>query len=124
VDSARVDRWLWSVRLFKTRSAAAAACRAGHVRMNGARVKPAAAVRVGDTVQARVADRMRVVEVARIIHTRVGASVAADCLVDHSPAPPPRQPWSQVAQRDEQAGASPARSVARTAARLTSAVPT
>jgi ribosome-associated heat shock protein Hsp15 len=104
VESTRVDRWLWAVRLFRTRSAAADACRAGHVRMNGARVKPAAAVRVGDSVQARVGDRMRVVEVARIVDRRVGAGAAAECIVDRSPPPPPREPWSPVAQRDRGSG--------------------
>jgi ribosome-associated heat shock protein Hsp15 len=90
MDATRVDRWLWAVRLFKTRSAASDACRAGHVRVNDARVKPAALVHVGDTVRARVNDRERIVEVTRIIQTRVGAPVAAQCLIDHSPPEPPR----------------------------------
>jgi len=46
----RVDSWIWSVRLAKTRSAASGACRAGHVRVNGMRVKPAHSVRAGDEV--------------------------------------------------------------------------
>ncbi|PJT47770.1 RNA-binding protein, partial [Streptomyces albidoflavus] len=46
--SVRVDAWIWAVRLVKTRSAGAAACRAGHVRVNGERAKPAQPVRVGD----------------------------------------------------------------------------
>ena len=98
-----MDRWLWAVRLFKTRSAASEACRAGHVRINDTRVKPAAAVRVGDTIRVRT-DRERIVEVARIIETRVGAPVAADCLVDHSPPPPPREALAPVALRPRGAG--------------------
>jgi ribosome-associated heat shock protein Hsp15 len=47
----RIDRWLWCARFFKSRSAAAEAVRGGHVRLNGQRVKPAHAVRVGDAVQ-------------------------------------------------------------------------
>jgi ribosomal 50S subunit-recycling heat shock protein len=50
VESVRVDQWLWAVRLFKTRSESTEACRAGHVRVNGAPVKPAAKVHVGDRV--------------------------------------------------------------------------
>lgn len=104
VESTRVDRWLWGVRLFKTRSAATAACRAGHVRVNGARAKPATPVAVGDTVRARAHDRERIVEVARIVEARVGAPVAADCLIDHSPAPPPREARPAVPQRERGAG--------------------
>jgi ribosome-associated heat shock protein Hsp15 len=89
-ESARVDRWLWAVRLFKTRSAAAEACRAGHVRVRGARAKASTPVRVGDSVQVRAGGRLRVVEVARVLDARVGAAEAAACLVDRSPAPPPR----------------------------------
>ena len=51
--SVRLDVWLWSVRIFKTRSEATTACRAGHVRLNGASAKAAQALRVGDTVTVR-----------------------------------------------------------------------
>ena len=95
MDKVRVDRWLWAVRLTKTRSGAAQACRAGHVQVNGARAKPAATVKEGDTVRLRVGDRERVVEVVRPIETRVGVGPAAECLIDRSPPPPPRdhQAW-------------------------------
>ena len=53
VETTRVDRWLWAVRLFKSRAAATEACRGGHVRINGNPAKPAAPVRVGDRVSAR-----------------------------------------------------------------------
>jgi ribosome-associated heat shock protein Hsp15 len=92
MEGTRVDRWLWAVRLVKTRSLAAQACRAGHVQINGARAKPAAPVKVGDTVRARVGGRERVVEVAQLPAGRVGAKLAAACLIDHSP-PPPREPY-------------------------------
>lgn len=87
-DTARVDRWLWAVRLYKTRSDATAACRGGHVKVNGNGVKPAAVVEVGDRVEARVHGIERVVEVAEVIDTRVGAAVAASCFIDHTPPPP------------------------------------
>jgi ribosome-associated heat shock protein Hsp15 len=98
-DKVRVDRWLWAVRLAKTRSGAAQACRAGHVQVNGVRAKPAALVKAGDTVRVRVGERERVVEVARPIQTRVGAELAANCLVDHSPPPPPRDPAARQGLR-------------------------
>jgi ribosome-associated heat shock protein Hsp15 len=47
----RIDRWLWCARFFKSRSAAAEAVRAGHVRLNGERVKPAHAVKIGDALR-------------------------------------------------------------------------
>src|SRR4051812_48040064 len=87
----RIDSWIWSVRLTKTRSMAASACRAGHVRVNGERVKPAHAVRPGDEVRLRHAGRERIVVVRRVVRKRVGAAVAAECFIDNSPPPPDRQ---------------------------------
>jgi ribosome-associated heat shock protein Hsp15 len=98
MDGTRIDRWLWAVRLVKTRSVAAQACRAGHVQVNGVRAKPAAPVKVGDTVQARLGGRERVVEVVRLPGNRVGAGLAAACLVDRSP-PPPRDSFAGVGPR-------------------------
>ncbi|HWC83117.1 MAG TPA: RNA-binding S4 domain-containing protein [Pseudonocardiaceae bacterium] len=103
-ESGRVDSWIWSVRLAKTRSAAATACRAGHVRVNGTRVKPAHVVRPGDEVRVRQEDRDRIVEIVRIISKRVSAPVAAECYVDNSPAPPPRERAVVVAVRERGAG--------------------
>jgi ribosome-associated heat shock protein Hsp15 len=88
VEVTRVDRWLWAVRIYKTRSAATDGCRGGHVKVNGAPAKPATPVRAGDRVEATVHDRHRTLEVTRVIDKRVGASLAADCLVDHSPPVP------------------------------------
>jgi ribosome-associated heat shock protein Hsp15 len=102
--SVRVDSWIWSVRLTKTRSLAASACRAGHVRVNGERVKPAHAVRPGDEVRLRHAGRDRIVVVSRIVRKRVGAGVAAECFVDNSPPPPPREQTVPVALRDRGTG--------------------
>lgn len=104
METSRVDRWLWAVRVFKTRSQATEACRAGHVEINGAKAKPAGTVKVGDTVRARVGSVERVVEVVRLLETRVGAPVAAECLVDHSPPPPPRDPLLEIGRRDRGAG--------------------
>ena len=103
-QTGRVDSWIWSVRLTKTRLAASGACRAGHVRVNGVRVKPAHAVRAGDEVRLRYEGRERVVIVQRIIAKRVGAPVAVECYIDNSPAPPSREEAIPVAVRDRGAG--------------------
>jgi ribosome-associated heat shock protein Hsp15 len=86
-EIARVDKWLWSVRVFKTRSMATEACRAGHVAVNRGVTKPSTTVRVGDVVTIRYGGRDRILEVARVIEKRVGAPIAAECVIDHSPPP-------------------------------------
>ncbi|EPJ36078.1 putative Heat shock protein 15 like protein [Streptomyces afghaniensis 772] len=103
-QTVRVDSWIWAVRLVKTRSLGATACRGGHVRVNGERVKPAHAVRVGDEVRLRHEGRERVVVVTRLIRKRVGAPVAAQCYVDNSPPPPPREAITPAGVRDRGAG--------------------
>jgi ribosome-associated heat shock protein Hsp15 len=104
VDETRVDRWLWAVRLYKSRAAATDACRGGHVRVNDRPAKAAATVRVGDRVSARAHGRDRVFEVVRVIDRRVGAPIAAECIVDHSPPPPPRDLTEPAFARDPATG--------------------
>jgi ribosome-associated heat shock protein Hsp15 len=101
---ARVDAWCWAVRLFPTRSAAGSACRAGHVRVNGERAKPATHVVPGDEVVVRGRERDRVVVVERLVVKRVSAAVAVACYLDRTPAPPPREKVVVVAQRDRGSG--------------------
>ena len=84
-DATRIDSWLTAVRLAKTRPIATGLCEAGHVLVNGSPAKPSTKVRAGDRVEARIADRERIVEVVRPIESRVGATVATTCYVDHSP---------------------------------------
>lgn len=88
-DAVRVDQWLWAVRVFKTRSNAATACRGGHVSVNGRTAKPATAVKVGDRVFVRADRRERDLEVTKLLTKRVGAALAAEHLVDHTPPPDP-----------------------------------
>ncbi|MER7671562.1 S4 domain-containing protein [Kitasatospora sp. NPDC096128] len=102
--SVRLDVWVWSVRLAKTRALAAAACKAGHVRVNGERAKPAQTLKPGDEVRVREEGYERVVVVTKLIRKRVGAAVAAECLVDNSPPRPPREFVAPVFERDRGAG--------------------
>ncbi|HEX7443810.1 MAG TPA: RNA-binding S4 domain-containing protein [Acidimicrobiales bacterium] len=98
-----MDRWLWAVRLYKTRTEATDACRGGHVRVNARPAKAATPVSPGDRVEARVHGHDRVLEVVRIIDKRVSAPLAAACLIDHSPALPPRDETTTF-DRDRGAG--------------------
>lgn len=104
-DSVRADAWTWAVRVYRTRSMASAACKAGHVSVNGAKVKPSHAVKVGDKVEALTPGGPKIYVVKRVIAKRVGAVVAAECVEDHSPPPLPKEERpAVVAQRDPGAG--------------------
>src|ERR1044071_2342156 len=82
-DRLRIDRWLWCARLFKTRSVAAEAVRSGHVRLNGQRVKPAHAVKIGDALTLTLRDDSeRDVRVAAIPARRGPATEAAGTYVE------------------------------------------
>jgi ribosome-associated heat shock protein Hsp15 len=104
MDSTRVDRWLWSVRAFKTRTVATEACKGGHVSVNRAVTKPATTVRVGDLITIRVDGRDRVLEVAEVIDRRVSATRAAECYRDHSLPPPPAARAGPTLVRDRSTG--------------------
>jgi ribosome-associated heat shock protein Hsp15 len=99
----RVDAWLWAVRLFKTRSAATAACRGGRVRVNRATAKASTPLTGGDRVQAFVG-RERILEVVVLIDKRVGSAIAATCFVDHSPPAPPVRRQSPMPVRERGTG--------------------
>ena len=102
--SARIDVWLWSVRQIKSRSAATAACRAGHVRINGEPAKPAQHVRIGDEVRSRVDGFDRHLIIKRILLKRVGAPVARTAYTDISaPRPSPMDAPAGIV-RDRGAG--------------------
>jgi ribosome-associated heat shock protein Hsp15 len=103
-DTGRVDSWLWAVRVLKTRSAATAASKAGHVTVNDERAKPAQTVRVGDIVRVRLDGDERILQVARLIAKRVGAPVAAECYIDLTPPKPPKEERVLTVVRDRGAG--------------------
>ncbi len=102
--SARVDVWLWAVRVYKTRSAATTAIRGGHVRVNGDPVKASYNVKIGDEVRVRIQGFDRILGVERILLKRVGAPLAAEAYEDRTPPPPPREFVAPVVRRDRGAG--------------------
>ena len=73
--SVRIDKWLWAVRLFKTRSLATNACRAGHVTVNSQPVKPSRDVKVNDLIVAKVGEMTRTLKVIALLEHRVGAAL-------------------------------------------------
>ena len=73
----RVDVWLWSVRMFRARSAATTACRGGHVHVDGQRVKAAAKIGAGQEIRVRT------------LPTRAAAPIAQRCYEDLTPPPDP-----------------------------------
>jgi len=82
----RIDKWLWAVRLYKSRSLATAACSAGKVRIADESLKPARSVRVGDIITAATGDITRTVRVTGLLDRRVGAKRVADYMEDLTPA--------------------------------------
>ncbi len=81
----RIDKWLWSVRIFKTRTIATNACKNGRVRINDVPAKPAASVSIGDAVQVHKEGFLFTFKVLKLIEKRVGYSVASQCYEDLTP---------------------------------------
>jgi ribosome-associated heat shock protein Hsp15 len=82
----RIDKWLWAVRFFKTRSLAITACRAGHVKLNGENVKPSHTVKIGQVFSVQNAELTRTVKVIGLLDKRVGAKLVANYMEDLTPA--------------------------------------
>lgn len=81
----RIDKYLWSIRVFKTRSQAADACESGKVKWNGQNVKAARAVAIGDRYEIRAAERQWVIEVTGLLATRKAYTEAIQYYIDHTP---------------------------------------
>jgi ribosome-associated heat shock protein Hsp15 len=87
-DRSRIDTWLKLVCLFKHRSDATEACKGGHVKINGQRVKPAATVKAGDVVEFYAGSHFRRVVVQDLPVTNVSKEVARTMYVDETPVQP------------------------------------
>jgi len=85
-ESVRIDLWAWSVRLFKSRNAAAAACKKNQLLINGQRCRAAKLVRVGDEISIREGLLTRIFQVKGILKRRVGAKEVSSFLADLTPA--------------------------------------
>lgn len=77
---ARLDKWLWAARIYKTRTLAADACKNGRVAINGAQAKPSRTVKVGDKVDVKKSPITYTFRVKQPIEKRVGAKLLPDVL--------------------------------------------
>ncbi len=84
-QTVRVDKWLWSVRVYKTRSQASEGCKSGRVRVNDEIAKPSTKLVIGDRVEARLKERTTIYVVVALLEKRVGAALAVEAYDDHSP---------------------------------------
>lgn len=82
----RIDKWLWAVRLYKSRSLATEACVAGHVKIDGQGLKPSREVHPGEVITALTGRIQRTVKVLALLDRRVGAKLVENFLEDLTPA--------------------------------------
>ncbi len=82
----RIDKWLWAVRIYKTRSLATEACKNGRVKVEGQPVKASRIPKVGDIIEIHLNPLLRTVKVTALLHNRVGAKLVPDYLEDLTPS--------------------------------------
>ncbi|MDD3644313.1 MAG: RNA-binding S4 domain-containing protein, partial [Bacteroidales bacterium] len=81
----RIDKWLWMVRIFKTRSMATEACNAGKVKMDGQNLKPSKSVKVGDIYNVKIDQLNKTIQVVGAPKNRVGAKLVPEFCTDLTP---------------------------------------
>lgn len=84
MEKTRIDKWLWSVRLFKTRTLATDACKNGKVRVNDILVKPSFLIQIGNKIEVKKDGFTLLFEVVKIIEKRVGAPIAEKCYTNQT----------------------------------------
>ncbi len=84
-EKLRIDKYLWAIRIFKTRSMATDACKAGRIKCNGQNVKPSALVKVGEVYQISKGGERRVIEVVELLYQRSDAKTAVTKYIDQTP---------------------------------------
>lgn len=77
---ARIDKWMWATRIFKTRTIAAEACKKGRVTINNSQVKPARTIKVGDIIQVKKPPIIYSFKVLQLIEKRMGAKLVAEYM--------------------------------------------
>ena len=85
IEKLRIDKYLWAIRLFKTRSLATEACKAGRVKLNGQTVKPSYVVKVGERYAIQKGIERKEILVTGLLERRVDAKTAVQFYEDHTP---------------------------------------
>ena len=85
MDEVRIDKYLWSIRVYKTRSEATDACKGGKIRVNGADTKPSKPVKVGDTIVARKGAVTYTYKVLQLVDKRQGAKLVSQYAENLTP---------------------------------------
>lgn len=83
--SIRIDKWLWAVRIYKTRTLASDACKAGKVKINGQSVKPSREIKTQDEISIQMGIYTKTVKVLKLIHNRVSAQLVPQFMEDLTP---------------------------------------
>lgn len=86
LNKVRLDKWLWAVRLFKSRTIATDACKAGKIKLNGHSLKPSYLITVGETIEVKKNGFNLIFKVNQLLEKRVSAVLAAPCFEDLTPA--------------------------------------
>lgn len=84
MEKIRIDKWLWTVRIFKSRSIATQACKSGKIKVNGSKCKPARSVVVNDLISVDKKGLKLEFKIIELLKSRVGYSIAKDCYEDLS----------------------------------------
>ena len=85
MEEVRIDKWLWAVRIYKTRNQSAEACRAGRVKISDLAVKPSREVKAGDVIEINLLPLRKTIEVVEPIKNRVGAKLVPQFANDLTP---------------------------------------
>jgi ribosome-associated heat shock protein Hsp15 len=85
IQKTRIDKWLWAIRIYKTRTLASDACAAGKIKIDGDSVKASYMLKVGQTVHINKQGDKLVLKSIKLIEKRVGAALAVECYEDLTP---------------------------------------
>jgi len=85
MDTVRLDKWLWAVRIFKTRSLASDACRGGKIKINGENAKPSREIKAGELIEVQLTGIKKTLEVLQPAKNRVSAKLVNELVKDLTP---------------------------------------